>query len=514
MFKPAFELRARQQLALTPRLQQSVRLLQLSALEFAQELQQALATNPFLEEDEPCSKEDEATEAEFEQGLVLHDEVGMLTEVSLNAVSDAVEDFSADIIDIIDSGDSALHSDSMEEYTSENERDTDTGCQASHAASDSEDRDIGEWMHWRPSLREHLRLELRNYRLNDRDKTLARLIIDALDDDGYLRQDLSELTDLGSDDLPVEEDELRIALLLVQQIDPPGIAARSLSECLRLQLAAQHPDTPGRELARAIVSKHLDKLARRDFAELARLHQADGEDVRVACKLIRSLDPRPGARFAAEHADYVVPDVLVRKIKGQWVASINPAVLPRTRIHRTYADMFQQARCNKRSPLAQQLQEARWLIRNAEQRFSTIHRVAEAIVAHQRTFFEYGEIAMKPLVLREVADELRLHESTVSRATGNKYMATPRGIYEFKHFFSRQLATESGGSCSAAAVRALLKEMIEAENSKAPLSDVSLARMLADQGVIVARRTVAKYRGLMKMPPAELRREVWSTPCT
>jgi len=513
VFKPAFELRARQQLALTPRLQQSVRLLQLSALEFAQELQQALATNPFLEEEEPCGTEDEVPEAEFEQGLGLREDAGMVNEVPLNGAGDAIEDFSADSSESGDSGDSALHSDTMEEYTSYDDRDTDTGSQRSHTASDGEDRDIGEWMHARPSLLEHLRLELRNYRLSERDKALARLIIDALDDDGYLRQDLAELAQLAGDDLPVEEDELRIALMLVQQIDPPGIAARSLSECLGLQLAALHPDTPARELARAIVSEHLDKLARRDFAELERLHQTDGEDIRVACKLIRSLDPRPGARFVPEHADYVVPDVLVRKIKGQWVASINPAVLPRTRVHRTYADMFQQARCNKRSPLAQQLQEARWLIRNAEQRFSTIHRVAEAIVAHQRTFFEYGEIAMKPLVLRDVAEELRLHESTVSRATGNKYMATPRGIYEFKHFFSRQLATESGGSCSAAAVRALLKEMIAAENSKAPLSDVSLARMLADQGVIVARRTVAKYRGLMKLPPAELRREVWAAPC-
>lgn len=535
MLKPAFELRARQQLALTPRLQQSVRLLQLSALEFAQELQQALATNPFLEEEEAYATEEAAAEGEFGTATLALDEAIALPAETTPATSETGEEFSAE-------GDAAS-GETLEEYGSYDDHDgpdnhdSHDGDGASHASRnnhDSEDSDVGEWMHSMPTLHEHLHLELRNYRLNERDKALARIVIDALDDDGYLRQDLAELAALVPDDIdlhaphlgledanPLDNaspcdleaahalrvEELRIALLLVQQLDPPGIAARNLSECMCLQLEALAPATPGRELARTIVTQHLDKLARRDFAELQRLTQADAEAVRIACNLIRSLDPRPGGRFARDHADYVVPDVLVRKIKGQWTASINPAVLPRTRIHRAYADMFQQARCNNRSPLAQQLQEARWLIRNAEQRFATIHRVAEAIVAHQRTFFEYGEIAMKPLVLRDVAEELGLHESTVSRATGNKYMATPRGIFEFKHFFSRQLATESGGSCSAAAVRALLKEMIEAESADNPLSDVSLTRMLADQGVIVARRTVAKYRGLMKVPAAEMRRQ-------
>jgi RNA polymerase sigma-54 factor len=207
-----------------------------------------------------------------------------------------------------------------------------------------------------------------------------------------------------------------------------------------------------------------------------------------------------------EENNYVIPDVIVRQVKGKWTVSINPAVMPRARVHRMYADMFAQSEGNSRSPLAQQLQEARWLLRNVEQRFSTIQRVAETIVSHQRAFFDYGEIALKPLVLRDVADELDLHESTVSRATGNKYMATPRGIFEFKHFFPRELGTESGGTCSAAAVRALLKEMISGESGQAPLSDVTLAKLLAQQGVIVARRTVAKYRRLMKVPPAEMRR--------
>ena len=267
-------------------------------------------------------------------------------------------------------------------------------------------------------------------------------------------------------------------------------------------------NTEGRTVALELVDGLMERLARREYAELQRLIGCDEHAIRLAHQLIRKLDPKPGLRYGQSDAQYVVPDVIVRKVKNRWTVQTNPAVMPKARLHRTYADMFRRARCSDRAPMAQELQEARWLIRNVEQRFSTIQRVAEAIVTRQKTFFDYGEVALKPLVLREVAEELGLHESTVSRATGNKYMATPRGIFEFKHFFSRELATDTGGSCSAAAVRALLKEMISGENRRAPLSDVSLTKMLADQGVIVARRTVAKYRGLMKVPPAELRRQI------
>lgn len=253
---------------------------------------------------------------------------------------------------------------------------------------------------------------------------------------------------------------------------------------------------------------HLPRLAKREFTQMRRALGCTEEELRDACALIRMLDPRPGLRFSQAHAGYIVPDVIVAKIKGKWIALTNPAVAPCARVNKVYAELFAQTRGHNRTPLAHQLQEARWLIRNAQQRFATIQRVAEAIVAHQKHFLEYGEVAMKPLVLRDVAEELGLHESTISRATGNKYMATPRGIFEFKYFFSRQLATDTGGACSAASVRALLKEMIEAEDADAPLSDVSLAKMLAEQGVIVARRTVAKYRGLMRIAPAEMRRQV------
>jgi RNA polymerase sigma-54 factor len=483
---PSIELHARQNLALTPRLQQSVRLLQLSALEFQQELRTALSTNPFLEYDEPQT-DDTTPDATPD---------GDATPLDANAEEPA---------SAADAPAEAVREDSATDYAAES-------FGESYAArgmgrGDSDGADPADWAREQPSLHEHLHDALRLHPLNDRDRALAQVIIEALDDDGYLRQELGELGHLLDADPPVAEDELRVALKLVQTLDLPGVGARSLSECLALQLHAMPASTPGRDTAIEIVTHHLDRLARRELAELQKKLGCSADEVRRACALVRRLDPKPGDNYAPHENSYVVPDVIVRQVKHHWIVTVNPAVMPRARIHRVYAELFAQSAGASRSPLAQQLQEARWLIRNAQQRFTTIQRVAECIVAHQKAFFEYGEIALKPMVLRDVAEELGLHESTISRATGNKYMATPRGIFEFKHFFPRELSTESGGTCSAAAVRALLKEMIDAENVREPLSDVSLTRMLADQGVIVARRTVAKYRRLMKVPPAELRRQ-------
>ena len=499
MVKAALEMRAKQHLALTPRLQQSVKLLQLSATEFAQEMQEALASNPFLEE-----VEQEGTQAETAR-------------VGEAPASTDLDGASADHTPIdeapLETTTSAIETDAT--LAASEEFPADFGTYYSHSGThhgDGEDSDIGEWVHAMPSLREHLHQELSSYRLSDRDCLLAQTVIEALDDDGYLRQLLTELMPLAPVEPAPTEKEMQIALALVQSLDPPGVAARDLSECLRLQLEARPADTEAeeriQEIAHDIVRSHLPRLAKREFTQMRRALGCTEDELRDACALIRMLDPRPGLRFSQAHAGYIVPDVIVAKIKGKWVAVTNPAVAPCARINKVYAELFAQTRGHHRTPLAHQLQEARWLIRNAQQRFATIQRVAEAIVAHQKHFLEYGEVAMKPLVLRDVAEELGLHESTISRATGNKYMATPRGIFEFKYFFSRQLATDTGGACSAASVRALLKEMIEAEDADAPLSDVSLAKMLAEQGVIVARRTVAKYRGLMRIAPAEMRRQV------
>ncbi|MBN3805144.1 RNA polymerase factor sigma-54 [Paraburkholderia sp. Ac-20336] len=494
---PSIELRTRQSLALTPRLQQSVRLLQLSALEFQQELRTALDTNPFLEYD--SSETEDVALATTSPA----EEAGALPAAdTLAAEPGALPAENADGDTLESTGQDDMPGDFSGDY----------GARTSTRQNgDADGSDPADWARSQPTLREQLHDALRLYRLDDRDRAVARFIIEALDDDGYLRQSLADLADSVADSVELEpaltEEDLLVALRLVQSLDRPGLGARSLSECLALQINALPDDTPGREVARQIVEHHLERLARREQAELQKQIGCGAEELRVACMLVRKLDPKPGNCYGRAEDNYVVPDVIVRQARNKWVVSVNPAVQPRARIHRMYARLFAQSAGASRSPLAQQLQEARWLIRNAQQRFDTIQRVAECIVAHQKAFFQYGEIALKPMVLRDVADELGLHESTISRATGNKYMATPRGIFEFKHFFPRELGTESGGTCSAAAVRALLKEMIAAENTRDPLSDVTLAKMLADQGVLVARRTVAKYRHLMKVPPAELRRQ-------
>jgi RNA polymerase sigma-54 factor len=445
---PAIALRLRQHLTLTPQVQQALRLLQMSAMEFAQEMEEALSSNPFLEEN-PEAPAPIAREGATEE-LVLPQEP---------AAAPA-------------------------------ERDQDEWGSASEA---------------QPSLPEHLREQLRMTRVGDRDRALAEMVIDSLDEDGYLKTTFDELAALLPKEYDVLPEEFAAALKLVQSLDPPGIAARTLEECLCLQLENLSADTPGREAALAMCRGHLALLANREWARLQHALGCNEQALHTARALIRSLDPRPGQRFGASEARYVIPDIIVRRQRDRWVAVINPASLPRLRLNRTYADALG-GRNGANQSLARHLQEARWLLRSIEQRFATIQRVADAIVARQRGFFEYGEVAMKPLTLKLIAGELGLHESTVCRVTNNKYMATPRGLFEFKHFFSRRLATENGGAASATAVRAVMKELIAAEDPRAPLSDAELARLLAQQGLRVARRTITKYRALMRMPSVDVRR--------
>lgn len=487
------EQRMRQSLALTPRLQQSVRLLQLSSVEFQQELRAALDSNPFLEDDSLSGAEDDVSDTLPSVG---HDSEDGVLPACAEPITSGAE--TVGVAADTPYSDTAITDFAGDPY--------DHGPIREHSGVDNSDPTA--WVRTQPSLREQLQDTLCLYSLDERDRELAQLVIEALDDDGYLRQPLSELAALAELGAPPTDEELLIALRFVQSLDKPGIGARSLSECLLLQLNAMPDDTPRRDIAREIITHHLERLARRELGELQKHIGCSTRALHEACALIRKLDPKPGNAYGRAEDNYVVPDVIVRQVRDKFVVTVNPAVLPRARINRMYADLFAQASGTNRSPLGQQLQEARWLLRNAQQRFDTIQRVAECIVAHQKAFFLYGEIALKPFVLRDVADELGLHESTISRATGNKYMATPRGIFEFKHFFPRELCTQSGGTCSAAAVRALLKEMIDAEDARDPLSDVTLARMLAQQGIQVARRTVTKYRQQMKVPPAELRRQI------
>jgi RNA polymerase sigma-54 factor len=380
--------------------------------------------------------------------------------------------------------------------------------------SGSHDHDDTDWTEWSEAcltLRDHLRRQLLLSQMGSRDRALAHLVIDALDDDGYLKLGLDELAALVPPEHGVEADDLAAALRLVQTLEPPGIAARSLQECLRLQLEALPAGTTGLPIALRLVGEHFELLAAREFVRLQHLLECSDSDLHVARTLIRTLNPKPGYRFGPDDTRYVVPDIVVSKVRGRWVATLNPAVLPRIRINRAYAHIAG-SRSSGGVQMSRQLQEARWLIRNMEQRFVTIQRVADAIVVKQRNFFEYGEVAMKPLALKHIAGELGLHESTVSRVTNGKYMATPRGLFEFKRFFSRQLATDNGGACSATAIRALLRELIANEKPADPLSDAQLARLLAGQGLRVARRTVTKYRTLMRVPSVELRRAMAKNP--
>jgi RNA polymerase sigma-54 factor len=300
-------------------------------------------------------------------------------------------------------------------------------------------------------------------------------------------------------------DELAIALRHLQNMEPVGIGARGPSECLALQLRPRCTDDPTARLALRIVEHHLDLLAARDYARLKTLTGADDEALRTAQSIIQGLNPRPGAVFARLEARYVVPDVIVRKVRGTWRASLNPEAMPRLRINRLYAELAS-GRANSGAGLASKLQEARWLIKNVRQRFDTILRVAQAIVERQRHFLDHGEVAMRPMVLREIADMLGLHESTISRVTTQKYMATPRGTFELKYFFGSHVATETGGAASATAIRALLRQLVAAEDARAPLSDAQLSRILGKQGIVVARRTIAKYRESLLIPPVRQRR--------
>jgi RNA polymerase sigma-54 factor len=451
MLNAVIGLRLKQQLALTPRLQQSVKLLQLSALDCVQELHQAMALNPFLEE-----------------------------------IADAPEAAAAD--------------ESSEEAAGD---DFDYPDASSSSGSTDDFPDWTEWTASPSSLRDSLKEQLLLLGLAERDYALANLIVDALDEDGFLRQPLDKLL---ADDAGLLPGELETALRIVQSLEPCGIAARDLAECLSLQLQAVDSASPGHALAVDIAHDKLAMMAARDHAPLRALLGCTQSELQTAFELIRGLDPRPGSKVGTFEPRAIVPDVIVRKDKKRWVVNINAAIYPRIRVNQQYADCLRRARDADSAPLAQHLQEARWLVRNLEQRFLTIQRVAEAVVARQRNFFEYGDLAMRPLTLREIAAELELHESTVSRATSHKYVATPRGVISFKRFFSRQLATASGGSCSATAIRALMREFIAAEDRSHPLSDVQLTELLTDRGVKVARRTVTKYRRSMQLPAVELRR--------
>jgi RNA polymerase sigma-54 factor len=479
--KQTLQLKLTQHLTLTPQLQQSIRLLQLSTLELNQELERFLAENPLLERDE--GDEDGAAAARLN---------GTATVATVSVDAAAPEAAPAA------PGEDARPS--AEDWYLE------AGSPGA-ARDESDEADYPQLAAESPSLREHLLQQLSLMALPDRDRSLVALLVDALDDDGYLTQPLDEITAMLPPELAVEADELAIALKHLQNLDPTGVGARSPAECLELQLVTLAESTPALPIALRIVREHLPLLAARDFAKLKKLVGCDEAVLRSAHRLIQSLNPRPGAAYAPLETRYVVADVVVRKVKGVWTASLNPDAMPKLRINRVYADILQSNRSHGGS-LSSQLQEARWLIKNVQQRFETIQRVSQSIVDRQRHFFDHGEVAMRPLVLREIADALGLHESTVSRVTTQKFMATPRGIFELKYFFGSHVATETGGACSATAIRALIKQLVAAEDAQKPLSDSKISQILGQQGIVVARRTIAKYRESLHIPPVNLRKSL------
>jgi len=357
-----------------------------------------------------------------------------------------------------------------------------------------------------PSLRAHLLSQISLANLPGRDHRLVALLIDSLDDDGYLTQSLEEFAAFLPAELEVDLDELQIALKRLQHLEPAGVGARSLGECLALQLAVLPPDTPHLGAALETARNHLEVLAARDFTRLKKLLHCDDAALRATQKLITGLNPKPGRNFSSEETRYVVSDVIVKKVKGVWLAALNPDAMPRLRINHLYAEILQRNRNAGSQQLASQLQEAKWLIKNVQQRFDTILRVAQAIVDRQRQFLEHGEVAMRPLVLREIASVLDLHESTVSRVTTQKYMHTPRGIFELKYFFGSHVTTEAGGAASSTAIRALIKQLVAAESTSKPLSDGQISEILSQQGIMVARRTIAKYRESLQILPANMRK--------
>ncbi|KQU76815.1 MULTISPECIES: RNA polymerase factor sigma-54 [unclassified Rhizobacter] len=507
--KPSLQVRLSQHLALTPQLQQSIRLLQLSTLELHQEVEQMLEQNPFLEAEQ---EEAGATEPMVERLTVSERNAERETESS--SASESSADSAPDEAAGVDSAE--FGATEREDWENGTERDDFDGIRETPSAAGSgsnadDDFDGQDRNPQAPSLQEHLREQLLGMRVSAEDAAAITVLIESLDDDGYLADPLEEIaTELAADPEQQEEilERLQCALKWLQNMEPLGVGARNLGECLTLQLRAQER-CEAQMIAIIICKQHLDLLARRDMKKLMAATGADEELIKEAQTLIVALEPKPGRPFARAEANIIVPDVIVQKSGRNWKVVLNPDVMPKLRINDLYAQAIRQGRgAGGGSALSSRLQEARWFMKNIQQRFDTIQRVSQAIVERQKSFFTHGEIAMKPLVLREIADELGLHESTISRVTTAKYMATMFGTFELKYFFGSSLNTEAGGNASSTAVRALIKQLVSAEDPVKPLSDSQLSHMLEEQGIQVARRTVAKYREALKIAPANLRKSL------
>ena len=491
--KQSIQLRLGQHLTMTPQLQQAIRLLQLSTLELQLEIQQALESNLMLEVAEPESREDNhgATEAESAEAAKQQDaarESG--SEADFSTPEKIPEELS------VDSDWDAIY---------------DSGATSYSAPAGGDDRDFFETHNpGGESLYDHLLWQLELTPFSPLDQAIAAVIIDSINDDGYLSVPLEDIYEnLHADNPEIEFDEVEAVLHRIQQFDPIGVGARNLGECLEIQLKQLDSDTPWLPEAVRLITQHLDLLGARDYAQIMRRMKVDEPSLQAIIALIQSLNPRPGSQIAGAPPQYVVPDVFVSKRNGKWRVDLNPEAAPKIRINSQYAGMVKRAdNSDDNNYLRNHLQEARWFLKSLQSRNETLLKVATSIVERQRGFFDYGEEAMKPLVLRDVAEAVEMHESTISRVTTQKYMHTPRGIYEFKYFFSSHVGTADGGECSATAIRAMIKKLVADEPPNKPLSDSKIADLLEKEGINVARRTIAKYREALAIPPSNERKRL------
>ena len=475
--KQGLQLRLSQQLAMTPQLQQAIRLLQLSTLELQQELQQALESNPLLEQIDTHEEIDtrETQDSETLDAADALEQKEMPEELPLDASWDTIytagtpSGTSGDYID-----------DELPIYQGETTQ----------------------------TLQDYLMWQVELTPFSDTDRAIATSIVDAVDETGYLTVPLEDILESMGDD-EIDIDEIEAVLKRIQRFDPVGVAAKDLRDCLLIQLSQFDKTTPWLEEARLIISDHLDLLANHDFRTLMRVTRLKEDVLKEAVNLIQSLDPRPGQSIQTGEPEYVIPDVLVRKHNGHWTVELNSDSIPRLQINQHYASMCNNARNDGDSQfIRSNLQDAKWLIKSLESRNDTLLRVSRCIVEQQQAFFEQGEEYMKPMVLADIAQAVEMHESTISRVTTQKYLHSPRGIFELKYFFSSHVNTEGGGEASSTAIRALVKKLIAAENPAKPLSDSKLTSLLSEQGIMVARRTVAKYRESLSIPPSNQRKQL------
>ncbi len=495
--KQSLQLKIGQQLTMTPQLQQAIRLLQLSTLDLQQEIQQTLDSNPLLE---LVEEENEAPQQDNDQRL--EDPLVTSGDGPLEKLEQATREANSgeewqtsmpDELPVDTQWDDLLPSSSSPPPPSDDGGDADYDDRNSHSES----------------LQEQLRWQLNLTRLSDVDRVIALAIIDATDASGRLSTPLEDIHEMLAADLDVDMDEVVAVLHCLQQFEPAGVCTRDLQECLLVQLGQLPPDTPQLEQARQLVSRHMSQLGSGDYRQIMRRTRMTEAQLSDALALLRSLDPNPGQSAGADDTEYVVPDVFVRKHEGRWRVELNPDIAPRLRINSDYASLIKRAdNSSDNTFLKDNLQEARWFLKSLQSRNETLMKVASKIVEHQRNFLEYGEEAMKPLVLHDIAEDVDMHESTISRVTTRKYMHTPRGIFELKYFFSSHVGTTSGGECSSTAIRALIKKLVAAENPRKPLSDSKITQLLEEQGIQVARRTVAKYRDTLYIPPSNERKRL------